>query len=157
MHNKSIKQVLQELRTSNKGLSEKEAEERLKQYGLNEIKDAKRISPWEIFLNQFKSVVLWILIAATIISAFLQEYIDAIVILVIVILISILGFILEYNAERAIEALKKLSSLSATVVRDGQKKEIDSKHLVPGDIIILETVDKVPADARLIEVFRKLH
>ena len=121
MHNKTISEVLKELKTSEKGLSEAEAAERLKQYGLNEIKEGKKASALEIFLNQFKSAVLWILIIATAISAFLKEYIDAIVIMVIIVLIAVLGFILEYRAERAIEALKKLASLKATVVRDGQK------------------------------------
>ncbi len=153
MHSKAIEQVLKELKTSDKGLSQQEASERLKQYGLNEIKEGKKISPWKIFINQFKSIVVWILIFATIISAFLQEYIDALVIFVIIILIALLGFVQEYRAERSIEALKKLASLKATVLRDNQKKDIDSKELVPGDIIILETGDKVPADARLIEVF----
>ncbi|MBI2653556.1 calcium-translocating P-type ATPase, PMCA-type [Candidatus Woesearchaeota archaeon] len=153
MHHKPIEQVLRELKTSEKGLSQKEAEERLKQYGLNEIKEGKKVSPWEIFLNQFKSIVIWILIFATIVSGFLKEYIDAIVILIIVILISVLGFFLEYRAEKAIEALKKLTSLKATVIRDGKKQEIDAKEIVPSDIIVLETGDKVPADARLMEVF----
>ena len=153
MHNKTIEQVFKELKTSDKGLSEASAEERLKQYGLNEIKEGKKISPWEIFFAQFKSVVIWILILATIISAFLKEYIDAIVILVIIVLIAVIGFFQEYKAERAIEALKKLASLKAVVIRDGNKKEIDAKQLVPGDLIFLETGDKVPADARLIEVF----
>ena len=153
MHNKSIEQALKELNSSSKGLSDQEAEQRLRQYGLNEIKESKKIPPWKIFLNQFKSVVLWILIAATLISAFLKEYIDAIVILIIIILIAVLGFILEYRAEKAIEALKKLSSLKATVIRNNQKKEIDAKQLVPGDIISIETGNKVPADARLLEVF----
>lgn len=153
MHNKTIQQALRELDTSDKGLSGSEASERIKKYGLNEIKEGKKISPWQIFLNQFKSIVIWILIIATVISAFLKEYIDAIVILIIIILIAVLGFVQEYRAERAIEALKKLASLKATVLRDNQKKDIDSRELVPGDIIILETGDKVPADARLIEVF----
>ena len=152
MHNKNIQQVFKGLETSEKGLSNKEAEERLKQYGLNEIKEAKKVSSFEIFINQFKSIVLWILIIATIISAFLKEYIDTIVILAIIVLIAVLGFILEYRAEKAIEALKKLISLKATVIRDGQKKEIDAKELVLGDMIVLETGDKIPADARLIEV-----
>jgi len=144
---------LRELGTSDKGLLESEASERIKKYGPNEIKEGKKISPWQIFFNQFKSTVIWILIIAIVISAFLKEYIDAIVVLVIIILIAVLGFVQEYRAERAIEALKKLASLKATVLRDNQKKEIDSRELVPGDIIILETGDKVPADARLIEVF----
>jgi len=153
MHNKAIEQVLRELNTSNNGLAQQEAEERLKQYGFNELKEGKKISPLEIFITQFKSVVVWILIAATIISAFLGEYVDAIVIFSIIILIALLGFFEEYRAEKAIEALKKLASLRATVLRDSQKKEIDAKELVPGDVIILQTGDKVPADSRLIEVF----
>ena len=153
MHYKKIQEVFKELKTREKGLSQAEAEERLIQHGLNEIKEAKKISPLEIFFAQFKSIVVWILIVATIISAFLKEYVDAIVILVILILIAVLGFIQEYRAERSIEALKKLASLKATVLRDAQKKEIDAKQIVPGDIIILETGDKVPADARLIEAF----
>src|SRR3989338_455872 len=153
MHYKTIEQVFRELGVTDKGFSQTEAEERLKQHGPNEIKEGKKISPLEILFSQFKSVVIWILIIATIISAFLREYIDASVILVIIVLIAILGFVQEYRAERAVEALKKLASLKATVIRDGQKKDIDSKDIVPGDIIILETGDKVPADARLIEVF----
>ncbi len=153
MHSKPIDSVLKELKSSAKGLSQPEAEERLKQFGLNEIKEAKKISPLEILINQFRSIVVWILIAATIISGFLGEYADAIVILAIVILIAVLGFAQEYKAEMAIAALKKLASLKATVIRDGQKVEVDSSHVVEGDIIILETGDKVPADARLIDVF----
>ncbi len=151
--NKDIKETLKALKTSEKGLSSEEAKKRLEEHGLNEIKEEKGISPLKIFISQFKSIVVWILIAATIISAFLKEYIDAIVILAIVVLIAIIGFTQEYRAERAIEALKKLASLKATVIRDGSKKEIDARELVPGDIIALETGDKIPADARLIEVF----
>ncbi|MEK6983151.1 MAG: cation-translocating P-type ATPase [Nanoarchaeota archaeon] len=153
MHSKTIEQVLKELTTTVNGLSQSDAESRLAQHGLNEIKEGKKISPWEIFFGQFKSIVIWILIIATVISAFLGEWIDAIVILVIIILIAVLGFYEEYKAERAIEALKKLASLRATVLRDAQKKDINAKELVPGDIILLETGDKVPADARLIESF----
>ena len=152
MHGKKLEQVFKELNSSSKGLSDKEAEERLKKYGLNEIKEGKRVSPLQIFINQFKNVVIWILIVATIISAFLKEYIDAIVIIIIVVVIAVIGFFEEYRAERAIEALKKLASLRATAVRNGQKVEIDASHLVPGDIIILETGNKVPSDSRLVEI-----
>lgn len=153
MHNKSVQEVLKEFNTTDKGISQSEAEERLKRYGLNEIKEGKKVSPWQIFLEQFKNIVIWILIAATLISAFLGEWIDAIVIIVIIVLIAAIGFFQEYKAERAIDALKKLASLNATVIRDNQKKDIDAKQLVPGDVIALETGDKVPADARLIQVF----
>lgn len=150
-HDKKIEQALKELNSSAKGLSQEEAEKRIKQYGLNEITEGKKISPLEILINQFKNIVIWILIGATFISAFLGEWIDAIVIIVIIIVIAIIGFFEEYKAEKSIEALKKLASLKATVIRNGQKKEIDSKQLVPGDIIVLETGNKVPADARLVE------
>lgn len=153
MHNKSVQEVFKEFNTSDKGISQSEAEERLKRYGLNEIKEGKKVSPWQIFLEQFKNIVIWILIAATLISAFLGEWIDAIVIIVIIVLIAAIGFFQEYRAERAIDALKKLASLNATVIRDNQKRDIDAKQLVPGDVIALETGDKVPADARLIQVF----
>lgn len=153
MHDKTAEQAIKELKTTARGLSQSEAEARLKQYGLNEIKEGKKVPPLKIFLEQFDSIVIWILIVATLISAFLKEYIDAIVILVILILIAVLGFVQEYRAESAIEALKKLASLKATVIRDGKKREIDAKELVPGDVIVLESGDKIPADARLIEVF----
>lgn len=152
MHYQDIEEVLKELKTREEGFTEVEAAERLKEYGLNEIQEAKKVSPIKIFLKQFDSFVIWILIVATIISLFLKEYADAIVILVILVLIGVLGFIQEYRAETAIKALKKLASLKAIVIRNGRKKEIDSKLIVPGDIIFLETGDKVPADARLINI-----
>ncbi|MEM2918748.1 MAG: calcium-translocating P-type ATPase, PMCA-type [Candidatus Altiarchaeota archaeon] len=150
-HSLELYEVFSKLDSSENGLTEKEAKKRLENFGLNELKEAKKISPLEIFIGQFKSVVVWILIIATIISAFLGEYIDAIVILVIIILIAVLGFIQEYRAEKSIEALRKLASLKAIVLRDNQKREIDAKEIVPGDVIFLETGDKVPADARLLE------
>ena len=152
MHNKQIEEVFKELKTSEEGLSEKEEGARLKKYGPNEITQAKKISPIKIFIEQFHSFVIYILIAALIISLFLGETVDAIVIGVIVVLNAVFGFIQEYKAEKSIEALKKLASLKATVLRDGKEKEIDAKLLVPGDIIVLETGDKIPADSRLIKI-----
>src|SRR3989338_2072148 len=151
-HASETKKVLEEIKSNPDGLSSDDAKKRIEQYGLNELKEGEKISPVKIFLNQFKSIVVWILIAATIISMFLKEYVDSIVILVVLLLIGVLGFIQEYKAERAIEALKRLTSLKAVVLRDGKKVEIDSKDIVPGDILILETGNKIPADARLIEV-----
>src|SRR3989338_115539 len=151
-HSKEIKEVFRELNSNNEGLSQAEAEKRLQEYGLNEIKEAKKISPIKIFLNQFNSVVVYILIAALVISLFIGERIDAIVIGIILILNAVFGFIQEYRAEKSIEALKKLASLKATVIRDGKEKNIDAKLLVPGDILKLETGDKLPADARLFEI-----
>lgn len=152
MHDKKIEEVYKELSTKKEGLTEKEAEARLKKYGYNEIKETKKISPIKIFLNQFNNIVIYILIFALAISIFLGETIDAIVIGAIVIANAILGFIQEYKAEKSIEALKKLASLKATVIRDGKDKDIDAKNLVPGDIVKLETGDKIPADCRLFEL-----
>src|SRR3989338_8106982 len=152
MHNKKIEEVIKELHTSEKGLTENEVQERLKKYGLNEIQEGKKVSALTIFLNQFKNAVIWVLIFATALSAFLGEWIDVIVVAVIIVLIAVLGFFMEFRAEKAIDALKKFSSQKATVIRNGQKQVIDSKNLVPGDIILLQTGDKVPADSRLIEI-----
>jgi Ca2+-transporting ATPase len=152
MHDKNIEKIFKELNTGKEGLTEKEAEARLKKYGYNEITQGKKISPIKIFLNQFNNVVIYILIFALAVSIFLGETIDAIVIGAIVVANAILGFIQEYKAEKSIEALKKLASLKSTVIRDGKEKDIDAKLLVPGDIIKLETGDKVPADCRIFEL-----
>jgi len=151
-HARTADDTLAALGGTAKGLSSGDAELRLSRYGPNEIKEAEAVSPLALFLKQFNSIVIWILIAATLISAFLREYIDAVVIGVILVLIGVLGFIQEYKAERAIEALKRMSPPHATAIRDGQRMRIDAKELVPGDIILIEPGDKVPADARLITV-----
>ena len=140
------------LKTTDKGLSNHEAEQRLHKYGFNELKKEKYISPWKILFQQFTSPLVWILLVALIISIILGEKIDAIVIALIVILNALLGFVQEFKAEKAIEALQKLTSLKAKVIRNGKEIKIESKLLVPGDILVLETGDKIPADARLIEV-----
>jgi Ca2+-transporting ATPase len=146
------KQVLKELQTSEKGLSEQEAQVRLLKYGINELKEEKKISPIEIFLNQFKSILVIILIGATVFSAAIGEVLDAAAIIAIVILNAIFGFFQEYKAEKTIEALKKLSSPESVVLRDGKKQIIPSRLLVPGDIVVLEQGTKVPADLRILEV-----
>jgi len=151
-HSKTEKEVFEELKTRKEGLTEKEAQIKLEEYGYNEIKEGRKISPLKIFLQQFNSAVVYILIAALIISIFLGEKIDAIVIGIILILNAIFGFYQEYRAEKSIEALKKLASLKATVIREGKEKDIDAKLLVPGDIIKLEIGDKIPADSRIIEL-----
>jgi Ca2+-transporting ATPase len=146
------KQILKELQTSQAGLSSQEAQARLLKYGPNELKEEKKISRLEIFLNQFKSILVIILIGATIFSAAIGEVLDAAAIIAIVILNAIFGYIQEYKAEKAIEALKKLSSPESVVLRDGRKQTISSRLLVPGDIVILEQGTKVPADLRILEV-----
>jgi Ca2+-transporting ATPase len=133
------------------GLTATEAETRLRQYGPNELKAAHRISAWEILLEQFKNVLILILLGATAISLFLGHGVESIVIAVIVLFAVVLGFIQEYRAERAIEALRKMAAPTATVLRDGMETKVPARDLVPGDAILLHTGDRVPADARLIE------
>jgi len=150
-YNLETQEVLADLNSSTNGLSQTEAKERLAQFGPNELVKKKKISPWAIFLEQFKSVLIIILLIAVVLSAVLGEVTDAILIGVIVFFACGLGFVQEYRAERAMEVLKKMAAPTASVLRDGKETEIASSELVPGDIIILRTGDKIPADARLIE------
>ncbi len=150
---KELKDIYKELSTSEKGLSSSEAQERLKRFGLNELKETKKISALKIFLRQFASPVVWILITALLISIFVGQDVDAIIIGAILVINAILGFFQEFRAEKAIEALKKVITQKAIVIRDGVEQTIAAKELVPGDIIILKEGDKIPADARLLEAY----
>ncbi len=147
----SAERAMKGLGTSLSGLSDEEASKRLQQYGPNELKEAKKASPLMIFLAQFNNFLVWILLIAVGISAAIGDTVESVVIVIIVILNSAIGFLQEYRAEKAIEALKKLAGLRADVIRNGERKQVDAKELVPGDIIILETGDKISADCRLIE------
>ncbi len=133
------------------GLSEKEAEKRLLEYGHNELMERKKASAISIFFSQFKDFMVMVLLAATLISFSLGETMDAIAIIIIVVMNAVLGFIQEYRTEKSLEALKDLSAPHATVIRDGKEKEIQAREIVPGDLIILEAGHIVPADCLLIE------
>jgi Ca2+-transporting ATPase len=133
------------------GLSDQEAEKRLATYGPNEIADKPRATPFQIFASQFTSLLIVLLMIAAVLSLFLGDVLDGIFILLIVILNGVLGFVQEYKAEAAIAALKKMTVSSIRVIRGGVEHKIDSKMLVPGDIILLEEGDKIPADCRLME------
>ncbi len=148
----SKEEVLKELNTTEQGLCEKEAQKRLKEFGPNVITQASRRSIVLMFLEQFKDPLVILLIIAAIISQAIGESSDAIVILIILILNSIIGFAQEFRAQKAIEALKKMAAPHALVKRDGHIKEIPTKDIVPGDIVIIEAGMIVPADLRLIEV-----
>lgn len=145
------KDVLKLLQSSVSGLTDEEATKRLEKHGFNELVEAKKKSQLQLFLEQFKSVLIAVLLAATVISALLGELLDAIVIFSIVILNAFLGFFQERKAEHALEALKRISAPQATVVRDGKQKIIAARELVPGDVILLKVGDKIPSDARIIE------
>jgi len=154
LHARDIADVLKELDTDPcDGLADEEIKTRTDKYGYNELKQEQRISPYRIFLNQFKNILIIILILAIILSALVGEIIDAAIIMVIVIFCAVLGFSQEFRAERAMEALKKMLSPTTTVIRAGKEEEIPTKELVPGDILLLEAGDKIPADVRLIEAY----
>jgi Ca2+-transporting ATPase len=150
-HSLPIKSIYQILKTSEKGLTQKEAEKKLVKYGPNKLKEEAKTPPLKIFLSQFKDFLILILLLATIISFLLGETIDAVIILIIVILSAVLGFVQEFRSQKAVEALKKLIAPSASVLRDGQVQKIPSEDIVSGDILVLQVGDKVAADARIIE------
>ncbi|MCQ3938413.1 MAG: ATPase [Chloroflexi bacterium] len=150
-HTKSTEQAFAQLDGGQAGISQKEAEARLAKYGPNEIQSAHRISPWEILIDQFKNVLILILLGATAISLFLGHGVESIVIAVIVLFAVLLGFIQEYRAERAIEALRQMAAPTATVLRDGQEVKVPAREVVPGDVVVLHMGDRIPADGRLIE------
>ncbi len=148
---RSTREVLRKLKTKLTGLSEREARKRLEIYGFNELKEDKVDSALVIFIRQFQGLFIYLLLFAAVVSLFFGEILDAGVIFAILILNAVLGFIQEYKASKALEALKALASPKALVIRDGKTKEIDARELVPGDIIILHQGMIVPADVRIIE------
>ena len=149
-YNVFAEEALKLLDSSADGLSSPEAAKRLANDGLNELKEVKKNNALHIFFSQFKSLIIWILIVAGIVSGALGETIDAIAILSIVILNAVIGFYQEYSAEKSIEALKKMTAPQAKVKRDGQVVSIPATDIVVGDILFLEAGDLVAADARLI-------
>jgi Ca2+-transporting ATPase len=151
-HSMEKKQLLESLNATEKGLSTEEAERRLQEFGPNELMTKKAVSPFQIFLGQFKDIFVIMLLIAIVISIAINELVDAATIGTIVFLNSIVGFIQEYRSEKAMEAMKKLTAPKARVLRDGKEQLILSKEVVPGDIVLLEAGDRIPADARLLEV-----
>jgi len=134
-----------------RGLTTLEAEGRLKKYGYNKLENKKKVSALQIFISQFNDFITWILIVATVLSGIMGEKADAITIFIIVIMNGILGFIQEYRTERSLEALSKLASPTAKVLRNGGILVINAVYLVPGDLVILESGDRIPADCSLTE------
>lgn len=145
--------VLKQLDTSKNGLTTIEAEERLAKYGKNTLKEKKKESELKKFLSQFTEPLTILLIIAGIISLLINDFIDAGVIFFVVILNAVLGYRQENKAQNAMEKLKSMTSKTTIVLRDSKKEEIDAENLVPGDIVILEEGDTIPADLRLIETY----
>ncbi|HRR67472.1 MAG TPA: HAD-IC family P-type ATPase, partial [Methanomassiliicoccales archaeon] len=157
-HAMSGEEALTALGTRTEGLSTAEARERLARYGPNELGEGRGPSPLRLFLDQFKDLMVIVLIIAALISAGIgawkgsaEEWLDAGIILIIVMVNAVLGFVQNYRAERTMQALKEMAAPKATVVRDGEERSVPSRDLVPGDIIILTTGDRISADARLLE------
>jgi Ca2+-transporting ATPase len=150
-YNLSVEDTIKVLNTDiDNGLTQGQAQKRLLELGFNQLQEKEKTSPLKIFLEQFQDFIIWVLIAAALVSGFLQEWVDALAIIAIVILNAILGFIQEYRAEKSLAALRKLSSPSSKVIRDGQRKVIPSSELVPGDLIEIEAGDNVPSDSRIV-------
>lgn len=146
------KDVFEKLGASREGLSGGEVERRLSEYGLNKLVEAEKISKLRLLLHQFTSPLIYILLAAGLVTTILGEYVDSGVIAAVVVLNAVIGFIQEHKAEKSVRALKKMVVARARVIRDGREKEIDSEQLVPGDIVLLTSGVKVPADVRLFQV-----
>lgn len=156
-YNKTLEEIYEELKTNEKGLSPNEATKRFHKYGANKIEEAKKKSKIRRFLEQFNDMMIIVLIVVAIFMAlygflYSHDYTDTIVIVVIVLLNAIMGYVQEEKAEVTLESLKKYSHTKTKVKRNGQMLVIDSEKVVPGDVVLLETGDKVPADARLITV-----
>jgi len=151
-HFKSAKNVLESLVSTPDGLSTEEVNNRLSKFGPNQLPDAKTISPLLRFFYQFHNMLIYVLIAASAVTAMLEHWIDASVILGVVFINAIIGFIQEGKAENALKAIRQMLSPNAMVLRDGIQISIPAKELVPGDVVLLQSGDKVPADLRLFRV-----
>ncbi|MCG8343724.1 MAG: cation-transporting P-type ATPase, partial [Chlorobiales bacterium] len=148
-HSETAEQVFQLLSTSNKGLADSEIASRTARYGTNRLTPAKKQHPVVRFLLQFKNILIYVLLVAAVVTALLDHWIDAWVIFGVVIINALIGFIQEGKAEKALDAIKNLLSPQAMVRRNGRTSTVPSEQLVPGDIVILQSGDKVPADMRL--------
>lgn len=150
----SEQEVTHNLNTdSHQGLSRSEAQKRLQEFGPNQLLEQKKVSFLHLFFDQFSSFIVWILIAAAIIAGALKEWIDALAIITIVILNALLGFFQEYKAEKSLAALRKMVTRSSKVIRDGKLQTLPSKKIVPGDLVLIEAGDHIPADGRFIKSF----
>jgi len=151
-HGREVEEVATALETSTSvGLEEVEAAARLRAYGRNEIEVGARVQPWRLLLEQFRNVLILILLVGAGLSAALGHETEAVVISVIVVFAALLGFVQEYRAEKALEALRRMAAPSATVVRDGSERDVPAGELVRGDLVRLAAGGRVPADGRVCE------
>jgi len=145
-------EVLQTLQCSEQGLSVVEAKRRLDEYGPNVLREEKKRRLLQLFFDQVKDAFVILLLVASVMSYIIGEMADAIMIVIIVVIVVVTGFIQEHRSEKALEALKKLTAPTARLTRDGKIITVLSSEVVPGDIILLEAGDRIPADARLLNI-----
>jgi len=148
-HSMTAEEVFSSLNTDKQGLSTDDASRRIQEYGPNKLPERGKQSEFSRFIKQFDNILIYVLLVAAVVTAVLGHWVDTWIILAVVIINAIIGFIQEGKAEKALEGIKKMLSLKASVIRDGQKNEIDAEELVPGDIVSLTAGDKIPADLRI--------
>jgi magnesium-transporting ATPase (P-type) len=150
-HAEDTVQVMQHWQSSDDGLSQHAAAERLQRYGRNSLPQPAAKSPWLRFVLQFHNLLIYVLLAAALGTLLLADYVDSSVIFGVVLINAVIGTIQEGRAESALAAIRNMLALQATVIRDGERHDVDASTLVPGDIVLLQSGDKVPADLRLLD------
>lgn len=150
-HDKASEEVIDALKTNKGGLSSEEAAARLETYGSNRLPEAARQNPLTRFLKHFHNILIYVLLGAAFITALLGHFADTLVILSVVVVNAVIGFVQEGKAEKAMDAIRSMLALKASVLRNGKRCSVEGELLVPGDIVLLEAGDKVPADLRLIQ------
>ncbi len=151
-HAMETEELMKDLKITEKGLSAEEAKHRLQEFGPNELVERKRVTSFQIFVGQFRDIFVIMLLVAIGFSVLIGEIVDASTIGAIVVLNAVVGFVQEYRSEKAMEAMKKLTAPRARVLRDGKETLIPAKEVVPGDIVLLEAGDRIPADGRVLDV-----
>lgn len=151
IYNLTREEVFAKFNTSENGLAEEESERRFKDFGRNVVEKKQNWNMLTLMLNQFNSALVWILLVAAVLAAFLGEIRDTVIIFIIIGINAIIGFLQEYKAEKTLENIRKLATDSALVMRSGKREEIDASWLVPGDVVILSPGDSVPADGYIFE------
>lgn len=149
-HSLAAKDCLGILESTPSGLTQQQVADRLQKFGANQLVEGTKVSLLTIFFNQFRDFMIIVLIVATLISGLLREYTDAVTIIAIIVLNGVLGFVQEVKAERSLATLKELTAPTATVRRDGKVEHVAARELVPGDVVVLEGGDRVPADGRIL-------
>ncbi len=153
VHTLSVEEIFQSFQTNAEtGLSKSEAEKRIKEFGLNVYQLQKQKSIWVMILQQFKSPIVYLLVAGAAVSVYFKDYMEAIAILVVIFVNALIGFLMELQARNSMNALREMDVIHSKVIRDGKTQEIPSEKLTPGDVVVLEAGDVVPGDGRIIEL-----